>query len=607
MNQDVELLRLSTAGSVDDGKSTLIGRLLYDCHCIYEDQLAAVGKVSKRRGQRDVDLSLLLDGLSAEREQGITIDVAYRYFATMDRKFIIADTPGHEQYTRNMVTGASTSDVALILSDSRKGLLKQSKRHLFVASLIGISHILIVINKMDLVKYDREAFERIKKDFVNFAAKLEINDLQFIPASALNGDMIVSRGENLDWYQGPTILSYLENLPVTIDRNLIDFRFPVQCVIRPHQDFRGYAGKIQSGTIKKGERIMVLPSGVCATVESILYDGKEVEMAFTPQSVVITLNREVDVSRGDFIVRENNLPVVSNNLEAMLCWFDEKQNMKLNKRYLMKIGTKTVPCFIESMNYKMDVETLHRDVVANSLALNEIGRVHVHTSDSVIYDVYSENRNTGCFILIDELTNQTVSAGIVLDKGDKMRFVLGNGVLKAKKGACLWFTGLSGSGKTTIAEKLAEYFKNRGIDFERIDGDVMRENISSDLRFTKEDRDRNIDRASYVAGLLSKHGVFAICTFISPYADKRRDIKGKVHNFVEIYVNTSLEVCENRDVKGFYKRARAGEMENFTGISDPYEIPLDPDLEIKTLECSVDEAAQKVVEFLINNGYLANE
>ena len=606
MSDRAELLRLATAGSVDDGKSTLIGRLLHDCQSIFADQLAAAEKVSKRRGLDEVDLSLLLDGLSAEREQGITIDVAYRYFATAKRKFIIADSPGHAQYTRNMVTGASTANLALILCDARKGLLEQSKRHLFIASLLGIPHILVVVNKMDLMEYSEEVFVRIKDEFAAFAAKMDIGDLQFIPISALKGDMVVDRGEQMKWYQGPTMLSYLENLQVSSDRNLIDFRFPVQYVIRPDQDFRGYAGQIVGGVIRKGEKVRILPSGVEAKVQSILYDEKEVEMAFAPQSVVITLDREVDVSRGDFIVREANLPEVGNDVEAMLCWFDEKYDMELNKRYLMKIGTRTVPCFVENMKYRLDVNTLNRDREAVNLELNDIGRVHIHSTDAIIYDFYKKNRGTGSFILIDEMTNQTVAAGMIMDKGQTSDYVGGRNLV-AKKGAALWFTGLSGSGKSTISDKLAEYMSARGLPFERIDGDAMREVLSSDLGFSKEDRDRNIDRAGYVAGLLSKHGVFALCSFISPFAEKREELRSKVPNFVEIFVNTSLEVCEKRDVKGLYRKARAGEIKNFTGVSDPYEVPESPDLEISTEEYDVEQAVEMVVKYLIDNGYLANE
>lgn len=606
MLKQAELLKLTTAGSVDDGKSTLIGRLLYDCQSIFEDQLASVAKVSKKRGLKEVDLSLLLDGLSAEREQGITIDVAYRYFATANRKFIVADTPGHEQYTRNMVTGASTANLALILCDARKGLIAQSKRHLFIATLLGIPHILVVVNKMDLMEYQEEVFEQIKEDFVNFAAKMDVSDLQFIPISALQGDMVVERGEKMHWYQGQTLLSYLENLQVASDRNLIDFRFPVQYVIRPHQDFRGYAGQVAGGVIRKGEKIRILPSGVEAKVQSILYDEKEVEMAFSPQSIVMTLDRELDVSRGDFIVKVDNLPESGNDVEAMLCWFDEKRTMELNRRYMMKLGTRTVPCFVEQMKYMLNVNSLSRDTEAVSLKLNEIGRVHVHTTEAIIYDAYKKNHNTGSFILIDEITNQTVAAGVVMDKGKKSQYA-GDTNLVAKRGAVLWFTGLSGSGKSTIADKLAQRFVECGLPFERVDGDTLREMLCSDLGFAKADRDKNIDRAGYVAGLLSKHGVFALCSFISPYREKRADLRSRIDNFVEIFVNTPLDVCEKRDVKGLYKQARDGKIENFTGVSDLYEAPENPELEIKTAECSADAAVEQIMKYLIESNYLSNE
>lgn len=602
IRSDIELLKFTTAGSVDDGKSTLIGRLLHDCNAIFEDQLLAVSKASKKRGDEEVDLALLLDGLSDEREQGITIDVAYRYFSTPKRKFIIADVPGHEQYTRNMVTGASTADLALILIDARKGFLIQSKRHLFVAALLGIPHIMIVVNKMDLMDYDQNVYDEIVRDVVNFAAKLEIKDLQFIPVSALTGDMVVERGGKLPWYEGPTLLSYLENVHVMSDRNLIDFRFPVQYVIRPNQDFRGYAGRIEGGVVKKGQKVMVLPSGVTTEVESIIYDDTEVDYAFNSQSVVISLKDEVDVARGNMIVREGNLPEMGREIEANVCWFSEEP-MQVNKRYLLKHTTKVVPCFVEELKYRLNIDTLHREEAAG-LELNEIGRISVRTNEPLMFDVYSKNRTTGSFIIVDELTNNTVGAGIILNKGKKNTYLRGEGALKMKKGGVLWFTGLSGSGKSTIADKLYEYLGERGVMAERLDGDVMRQSLSKDLGFSKEDRYANIERAGFVAGLLAKHGVLVTASFISPYLEQREALRGEVSNYVEIYVNTPLDVCEARDVKGLYARVRSGEIDSFTGISDPYEVPENPDIEILTEEESVDQAVEKIVAYLLENAFI---
>ncbi len=598
-----QLLRLSTAGSVDDGKSTLIGRLLHDCQAIYEDQFQAAEKASKKKGHEEIDLALLLDGLAAEREQGITIDVAYRYFSTPKRKFIIADSPGHEQYTRNMVTGASTANLALILVDARKGMLTQSKRHLFIAALLGIPHILIAINKMDLVDYQEEIFENIKNDFLKFVEKLDIKDLQFTPISALKGDMIVNRKENLPWYDGPTVLSYLENVQTISDKNLIDFRFPVQYVLRPNQDFRGYAGKISSGSIKKDEPVMIIPSGVETKVKSLYWDGKEVDELTTPMSGVITLENEVDLSRGNMIVRTNNLPTASNDFEAMICWFDAKP-MKKDHRYLLKHTTNSTSAFVTKLNYCIDVETLHREKEAKNLELNEIGRISIHTQHPIFFDTYKKNKQTGSFILIDEQTNNTVAAGMIINKGKKTSFIHGDKKLASQKGAALWFTGLSGSGKSTIANHLYKRLQERGLECEQLDGDVMREHLCQDLGFSKEDRDVNLDRASFVAGLLSKHGVLTLASFISPYESQREKLRKNIPNFIEVFVNTPLEVCEERDVKGLYKKARAGEIESFTGISDPYEPPQNPEIEIKTPTCPIDEAVEIIIDYLLENGYL---
>lgn len=595
-SNDVQLLTLVTAGSVDDGKSTLIGRLLFDTEQLYEDQIEAIKKADRVEGE--LDFSLFTDGLSSEREQKITIDVAYRYFSTGKRRFIIADVPGHEQYTRNMVTGASKAKVGIILIDARKGILEQTKRHLFLATLMGIPHIAIVINKMDLVGYSQEVFERIRKDCNDFSAKMEIKDLQYIPASSLKGDMIVKRGNNLNWYDGRTVLSYLENVEVTSDRNLIDFRLPVQYVVRPNQDYRGYAGVVEGGVVRVGDDVKVLPSGKTSKIKDIYVAGNRIEEAFNPQSAIISLEDEIDISRGDMIVRVNNIPEISDSIEAMMCWFSDKP-LETNRRYLLKHTTQTLSCFVEELRYRLNVDTLHRDNNVESLQLNDIGRVSLKTQKPIFFDPYLRNKNTGCFILIDELTNNTVGAGILVKKkAGKLRTELSSQLVRKQQGVVLWFTGLSGSGKSTIANALIDYLHEHQIDCERLDGDVMRQSLCSDLGFSQEDRKKNIERAGFVADMLSKHGVVVLASFISPYQEQRDKMKKEIKNFVEIFVDTPLEVCEQRDVKGLYKKARAGEIEKFTGISHPYESPLNPDIRLITENKTVEESVEEMVEFL---------
>ena len=594
-NFNAELLRMVIAGSVDDGKSTFIGRLFYDLQEIYDDQLEALKKSSLQQGKKEIDLSFFTDGLSAEREQKITIDVAYRYLATSKRRFIIADVPGHEQYTPNMVTGASNASLALILVDARKGILSQSKRHLFIASLMGVSHILVVINKMDLVNYDQNVFEKIKSDFLDFTTKLNITDLQFIPASSLNSDMIVRRGKNMNWYQGSTIVSYLENLEIASDKNLIDFRFPVQLVIRPDQDFRGYAGQIEGGRIGVGEKVMILPSGEKTTIKSIIVGNKHKSYAFNSQAIVLSLEDDLDISRGDVIVRINNLAESGNEFEAMICWMSDKP-MKKDGSYILKQMTKTTRCFVGRVLYRININDLHRKKT-NALKFNEIGRVCIKTNEPIVFDPYHKNKNTGSFIIIDETTNNTVGAGVILHRAKKLTSDLEKEV-NSNKGAVLWFTGLSGSGKTSIADKVFRNLKKNNISCERIDGDIMRKSLSKDLGFSKEDRDKNIERAVFVADLLSKHGIIVLATFISPYRKHRLLAKNKIKNFVEIFVNTPLEICEKRDIKGLYKKARKNKIKNFTGISDIYENPKNPDIELKTEQTSISECANKVIDYL---------
>lgn len=586
--QSLELLQFVAAGSVDDGKSTLIGRLLYDTGQVFEDQLAALQKKAGPNGE--IDFSLLTDGLAAEREQKITIDVAYRYFATRKRRFIIADVPGHEQYTRNMVTGASHAQVALILIDARKGLLAQTKRHLFVASLLRIPHIAVVVNKIDLVDYSEEVFEEIKEQVSSFAAKLKINDLQFIPASAYTGDMVVERGGNMQWYGGRTVLDYLEHVEVAGDRNLIDFRFPVQMVFRPHQDFRGYAGTIAGGVIRVGEDIVSLPSGNKSKVKEIYVAGTKVDYAIESQSVVITLEDQIDLSRGDMMARPNNQPQQSNHFDAFISWFDELP-VESGNRYILKQTTRQTSAEIASIVYHMDVETLHRTDV-KKLDQNDIGRVVITTHDPLLFDPYGKNKQTGSFILIDTTTGNTVGAGMIISSKKQVEQP------KKKAAPVLWFTGLSGSGKSTIADHVHAALLRQGKAVQRLDGDLLRASVTKDLGFSEEDRKKNLEIAGFVANLLSSHGVIVLSSFITPTQEVRQMLRSTIPGYKEIFVDTALEVCEKRDVKGLYKKARLGEIENFTGVSSPFERPLAPDLHIETQGKEVEDSVAEVLAWL---------
>mgnify|MGYP000932513735 CR=1 FL=1 len=542
--EEKSLLRFVTTGSVDDGKSTLIGRLLYETKSIYDDQYAAVENASRKKGLKEVELAYLLDGLAAEREQGITIDVAYRYFETAKRKFIIADSPGHVQYTRNMVTGASKADCAVILIDARNGVLTQSKRHGFIVSLLQIPHLIVAVNKMDLVRYSEDVFSRIVDEYESYAQKLDIHDIIFIPISALKGDNVVVKSKNMPWYEGMPLLSCLENIHVAADRNLVDFRFPVQCVIRPHQGFRGFAGKIISGTISPGEEVMVLPSRKISSIKTIMtYDG-ELQEAFSPQSVVLSLDDEIDISHGDMIVRKKNLPQVGNQIDAMCCWLDNEP-LQLKTFYLIKQTTRTVKAKITNIVYKIDVDTLHRKP-ADALVLNDIGRIEMEISSPLFFDAYKINRATGSFILIDPLTNNTVAAGMIRgipqnvkkhagvchssDRVRKSPHTVWKGLNISReqreernghKAFVLWFTGLSGAGKSTIASSLEKRLFEQGCHTILLDGDHIRHGLCSDLGFSAEDRQENIRRAGEVARLLFENGSIVLCTFISPYRNDR--------------------------------------------------------------------------------------
>jgi bifunctional enzyme CysN/CysC len=609
-----QLLRIATAGSVDDGKSTLIGRLLYDSKAIFEDQLSAVEQTSRARGEDQPNLALLTDGLRAEREQGITIDVAYRYFATPRRRFIIADTPGHIQYTRNMVTGASTADVALILIDARNGVLEQSRRHAFLASLLGIPHLVGCVNKMDLVDYSAERFDEIRDDFRRFAMKLEIADLSFVPVSALVGDNVVQRSAAMPWYEGTSLLHHLEELYVASDRNLIDPRFPVQYVIRPQSaderlhDFRGYAGTIAGGVFRSGDEVTVLPSGFATKVRSIWAPGgAPLVEAFAGQAVTIQLTDHVDVSRGDLICRPANRPHTGQDLDAMLCWLSAESVMIPGANYTVQHTTSATKAVVKQLDYRLDINTLHRDEAAESLSLNEIGRVRLHTRVPLHFDPYRRNRETGSFILIDETTNSTVAAGMISRPSQQdSNVVWHEGAVsraeRASRGLTVWLTGLSASGKSSVAVELERRLVASGRPAYLLDGDNLRHGLNADLGFSAADRAENVRRVGEVARLLADAGVVSIVSLVSPYRADRDRVRA-VHAeaglpFVEVFVDTPLAVCEARDPKGMYAKARAGEISGFTGVDDPYEAPASPDLLLRPEDGDAPAQATAVLALL---------
>ncbi len=600
---DKTLLRVVTTGSVDDGKSTLIGRLLFETRAIFEDQFEAIRRTSERRGQADVDLSLLLDGLSAEREQGITIDVAHRYFETATRKFILADSLGHVQYTRNMVTGASNADCAIVLIDARNGILTQSRRHAFLVSLLRVPQMIVAVNKMDLVNFDRGVFDGLVAEYREFAERLDLRGLTFIPVSALKGDNVTTRSEAMPWYTGPTLLKHLEALPGVQERNLVDLRFPVQMVLRPHQDYRGYAGRVASGSIRQGEEIVVLPSRTTSRVKAIHLGATPLEEAVAGQSVAITLEDDVDVSRGDMIVRRHNLPLLTSRFEATLCWMDDTA-MVPGRPYLLRHTSHTVKATVSALFHAIDVDTLHRRE-ATGLGLNEIGKVEIRTASQLHADPYRVNRATGSFVLVDPLTHRTVGAGMILGSETTLESLedrvtqehspntvwtpwnIPREAREARQGhpgLVLWFTGLSGSGKSTLARALEQRLFEQGIRTMLLDGDQVRHGLCRDLGFTKEDRRENIRRVGEVARLFFEAGHVVLCTFISPFAEDRQIVRELMPEgrFLEIHVACTVEVCAGRDPNGLYKRAIAGEIPEFTGVSSPYETPLHPELCIHT-------------------------
>lgn len=614
-HQSKSLLRFITCGSVDDGKSTLIGRLLYDSKMIFEDQLAALEADSKRVGTQgqEIDFALLVDGLAAEREQGITIDVAYRFFATEKRKFIVADTPGHEQYTRNMVTGASTADLAVILIDARKGVLTQTRRHSYLAHLIGIRHIVLAVNKMDLVGYDQAAFDAIVADYREFATGIGIDEFTAIPISGFRGDNITGPSANTPWYAGPALIEHLETVPVGGEGGTQPFRMPVQWVNRPNLDFRGFAGTIASGTVKPGDAVRILPSGRTTTVARVVTFDGDLDQAGRDQSVTLTLGDEIDCSRGDVIAAAGDPPEVADQFSATLVWMDQ-QELLPGRSYWLKLGTQTVSAMVREPEHAIDVNTLAK-LSAKTLGLNDIGVAEIATDRGVVFEPYdrthaSPNRDLGGFILIDKLTNTTVAAGMIrraLRRAQNVHWQaveITRDLHAAQKGQhprLLWFTGLSGSGKSTIANLVEKRLHAMGKHSFLLDGDNIRHGLNRDLGFSDADRVENIRRVGEVAKLMADAGLIVLTAFISPFRAEREMVRSMMPEgeFFEIHIDTPIEEAERRDVKGLYRKARAGEITNFTGISSPYETPIDPEIRIDTTRTSPEEAAELIIERIL--------
>ncbi|MBI1404570.1 MAG: sulfate adenylyltransferase subunit CysN [Caulobacter sp.] len=607
------LLRFITCGSVDDGKSTLIGRLLYDSKMIFEDQMAALEADSKKVGTQGgkIDFALLVDGLAAEREQGITIDVAYRFFSTESRKFIVADTPGHEQYTRNMVTGASTADAAVILIDARRGVLTQTRRHSYLVSLLGIRNIVLAINKMDLVDWSQDRFDEILAEYREFAARIGLTGFTAIPMSALDGDNITERSDKAPWYDGPPLMRWLEEVPVGDDLAAGPFRMPVQWVNRPNLDFRGFAGQISSGSIKPGDRIRVVPSGRESRVARIVVQPRDLDQAVAGQSVTLTLTDEIDISRGDIIAAADNPPAVADQFESTLVWMDDEP-MLPGRPYLLKIGAQTVTATITEPKYRVNVNTLEH-TAAKRLDLNEIGVCNLSLGKPIPFEAYADNRDLGGFILIDRLTNRTVGAGMLhfaLRRADNIHWQstdidkTARAALKGQKGRVVWFTGLSGAGKSTIANLVEKRLHAAGRHTYLLDGDNVRHGLNRDLGFTEEDRVENIRRVAEVAKLMVDAGLIVLTAFISPFRAERRMAREMMAEgeFIEVFVSTPIEEAERRDVKGLYAKARAGELKNFTGVDSPYEAPELAEITVDTTSLSPVEAAERIVAWLDEAG-----
>ncbi len=610
------LLRFITCGSVDDGKSTLIGRLLYEAGMLFEDQMDTLAIDSKKSGTQggDLDFALLLDGLTAEREQGITIDVAYRYFATAARKYIVADTPGHEQYTRNMITGASTADAAIILMDARKGVLTQTRRHSFLVSLIGIRHVVLAVNKMDLVAYSQARFDKLEREYREFARELGIDEIQCIPLSALKGDNITTRSEHMAWYDGPTLMQYLDAVEVDVDRlRRADFRFAVQWVNRPDLDFRGYAGMVVSGAVRAGERVCVQPSGRESRVARIVKYGGDVEEAVTGESVTLTLDDEVDISRGDLLSSIDAPADVADQFEGTIVWMHDQAMMR-GRSYLMKIGARTVTATISPIKHKINVNTLEH-VATNQLELNEIGVCGIELDRTIAFDPYRTSPHTGGFILIDRMTNNTVGAGMIhfaLRRSQNIHWQTidvdkrAHARQKHQRPSVLWLTGLSGAGKSTIANLLEKRLYALGRHTYLLDGDNVRHGLNKDLGFKESDRVENIRRVAEVARLMADAGLITLVSFISPYRSERRMARALLEDgeFIEVFVDTPISVAEARDPKGLYQKARRGEIQNFTGIDSPYEAPEAPEIRIDTTTVSAEGAVDLILKELERLGVL---
>lgn len=614
--ENKSLLRFITCGSVDDGKSTLIGRLLYESKLLFEDQLAALEADSKKDGTQggDIDFALLVDGLAAEREQGITIDVAYRFFSTDKRKFIVADTPGHEQYTRNMATGASTAELAILLIDARHGLLTQTRRHSFIVSMLGVRKLVLAVNKMDLVDYSEDVFNRIVAEYEEFAKELNVDSITAIPVSALKGDNVTEHGANTAWYSGPTMLEHLETIPVGDQVQERSFRMPVQWVNRPNLDFRGFAGQIASGEIRPGDRVKAVPSGTESTIARIVtYDG-DLDLAHAGQSVTVTLNDEIDVSRGDVLVAADDPSGVADQFQANVLWMSDKP-MMTSRPYIMKIGAREATITPTLLKHKINVNTLAKEPT-KTLALNEIGVCNVSIDRDIAFDAYTESRATGGFIMIDRMTNNTVGMGLInfaLRRASNIHWEAmdidkqARADAKGQKPIILWFTGLSGSGKSTIANLVEAELHKRGHHTISLDGDNVRHGLNRDLGFTEVDRVENIRRVSEVSKLMLDAGLITLSSFISPFQSERKMARDRVEpgEFCEIFVDTPLEIAEQRDAKGLYKKARSGEIKNFTGIDSPYEAPENPEIHLDTAELSAEDAAGAVIAWLESRDYIS--
>ena len=606
-HQNKSMLRFITCGSVDDGKSTLIGRLLYDSKMIFEDQLAALENDSRRVGTQgqDIDFALLVDGLAAEREQGITIDVAYRFFATEKRKFIVADCPGHEQYTRNMVTGASTADCAVILIDARKGVLVQTRRHSFLCQQLGIRNLVLAVNKMDLIDYDEAKFNAIVSDYAKFAESIGIESFTAVPISGLAGDNITSRSDNTDWYGGPVLIDLLETMQISNTASQKKpFRMPVQWVNRPNLDFRGFSGLIASGTVKPGDELRSLPSGKTSTVKSVVTMDGELDEAVAGQSITITLEEEIDCSRGDVLATADDPPQVADQFETTIVWMDDEP-LVVGRGYWLKLGTQMVSVTIAEPKYEIDVNTMEH-LASQTLNLNQIGVCEITTDRRIVFDPYTENRALGGFILIDKITNHTVGAGMLhfsLRRSQNVHWQPTDitrdhhASMKNQTPRVLWFTGLSGSGKSTIANEVEKKLALMNRHTFLLDGDNVRHGLNKDLGFTESDRIENIRRIGEVAKLMTDAGLIVLTAFISPFRADRQLVRDMIDGgeFIEIHVDTPLEIAEARDVKGLYKKAREGKLKNFTGIDSPYEPPESPEIRVNTVEMTPEEAADHII------------